>query len=158
RTTSCSGAALARSDVYAGDHHWGTNAIDLSARDLPALKARYLVRALPTHGRVLEIGCGGGRILNTIALHRPSLELHGCAIRPVPAPPTFEFRAVDPNVADLPYDASSFDVVLCYDVLEHLADPAASLTAVHRVMRPGGLLLSFTPLEDQPFSMYRVFR
>ena len=45
-----------------------------------------------------------------------------------------------------------------YDVLEHLRDPGSSLTAAHRILRPGGLLVSFTPLEGQPFSMYRWYR
>jgi SAM-dependent methyltransferase len=55
----------------------------------------------------------------------------------------------------LPYEASSVDVVIIYDVLEHLRDPGSSLTAAHRILRPGGLLVSFTPLEGQPFPMYR---
>ena len=45
-----------------------------------------------------------------------------------------------------------------YDVLEHLRDPGSSLTAAHRILRPGGLLVSFTPLEGQPFSIYRWYR
>ena len=65
RTTSCSGAALDASDVYAEDHHWGDQPVDIAARDLPALKTRYLIDALPASGRVVEIGCGHGRILNT---------------------------------------------------------------------------------------------
>jgi SAM-dependent methyltransferase len=149
---------LARSELYAGDHHWGDHAVDLDARDLPALKARYLVQALPEYGSVVEVGCGGGRILNTVARHRPRLELHGCDIRPVLEPATFEFRPVDPDVPHLPYEASSVDVVIMYDVLEHLRDPGSSLTAAHRILRPGGLLVSFTPLEGQPFSMYRWYR
>ena len=48
--------------------------------------------------------------------------------------------------------------MILYDVLEHLPDPAASLAAAHRILRPGGLLVSFTPLEGQPFSVYRWYR
>jgi SAM-dependent methyltransferase len=149
---------LARSDLYADEHHWGDRAIDLTAHDLPALKARYLVRALPDRGRVVEIGCGSGRVLNTVARHRPHLELHGCDIRTVERPATFEFRVVDPDVPDLPYETNSVDVAILYDVLEHLHDPAASLAAAHRILRPGGHLISFTPLEGQPFSFYRCYR
>ena len=116
------------------------------------------MHALPEHGRTVEVGCGGGRILNTVARHRPGLDLHGCDIRPIDAPASFEFRIVDPDVPELPYEAGSVDVVILYDVLEHLPDPAASLAAAHRILRPGGLLVSFTPLEGQPFSVYRWYR
>ena len=47
-----------------------------------------MLSGLPEHGRVLEIGCGSGRILNTIAVHRPGLSLHGCDIRPLRYEPT----------------------------------------------------------------------
>jgi hypothetical protein len=48
---------LAPSD-RSDDRYWGSQAIDLSSRDLPRLKAEYLVDAMPADGRVLEIGCG----------------------------------------------------------------------------------------------------
>ena len=117
-----------RSELYAEDHHWGDAPIDLHAHDLPALKARYLVDALPTSGRVLEIGCGGGRLLHTIAAAKPALELHGCDIRPLRGRPTASrSRLVDPDAPALPYEGESFDAVVMYDVLEHLLDPAAMI-------------------------------
>jgi SAM-dependent methyltransferase len=38
----------------------------------------------------------------------------------------------------LPYGDASFDLVLSYDVLEHVEDPARSLLEIARVLRPGG--------------------
>jgi SAM-dependent methyltransferase len=159
RTTSCSGAGLERSELYAADHHWGDAPVDLSDRDLPALKARYLVSALPTRGKVLEIGCGGGRILNTIASNRPELDLYGCDIRPIAHPSErFQFALVEPARSDLPYDAGTFDAVVMFDVLEHVLDPPAMVSAARSVMRRGGVVVSFTPLEDQRLSFYRMYR
>jgi SAM-dependent methyltransferase len=150
---------LERSDLYAPDHHWGDAVIDLDAYDLPALKATYLLHSLPREGRVLEIGCGGGRLLNTIAAHRPGLELDGCDIRPLGYEPTnFAFAPVDPNARELPYPDDSFDAIVLYDVLEHVLDPLEMITSAHRVTRRGGQLVSFTPLEGQAFSFYRLYR
>ncbi len=46
---------------------------------------------------------------------------------------------------DLP-DAA-FDAVVCAEVLEHLDDDAAALGELHRVLRPGGLLLVTVPAD-----------
>jgi 2-polyprenyl-3-methyl-5-hydroxy-6-metoxy-1,4-benzoquinol methylase len=149
---------LQGSDVYAADHHWGDEVTDVTAHDLPALKATYLLSALPERGRALEIGCGSGRILNTIATHRPGLSLHGCDIRPMRYEPTaFTFTLVDPN-GDLPYDPASFDVVIMCDVLEHAVDPLAMIKSARAVVPRDGTLVSFTPLEGQRFSLYRFYR
>jgi SAM-dependent methyltransferase len=150
---------LGGSELYASEHHWGDDVIDLDAHDLPALKARYLVDALPRLGRVLEVGCGGGRVLNTVATRRPELSLDGCDIRPLGYEPTeFTFALVDPTKRKLPYEPDSFDAVIMSDVLEHAQDPMAMVKSARAVLRPGGKLVSFTPLEGQPFSFYRLYR
>jgi SAM-dependent methyltransferase len=43
-------------------------------------------------------------------------------------------------VADLERPEGSYDAVTLWDVIEHLADPAAELRHLHRLMRPGGIL------------------
>lgn len=45
----------------------------------------------------------------------------------------------------IPYDDSSFDMVIADNVLEHLAAPEAVFHEVARVLRPGGLFLVKTP-------------
>jgi len=44
----------------------------------------------------------------------------------------------------LPVEDSSFDVVLCTQVLEHVDDPAAAVRELHRVTAPGGRVLAST--------------
>lgn len=159
RTINSSSADLEARSPYAEEHHWGDRQINLLAHDLPALKAAYLIEHLPVSGRVLEVGCGGGRILNTVAARRPLLELHGCDIRPLQyVPAHFGFTLVSPGESTLPYLPGSFDAVVMFDLLEHVVDPVATLHAAGAVLRPGGRLVSFTPLEGQPLSFYRFFR
>jgi SAM-dependent methyltransferase len=45
----------------------------------------------------------------------------------------------------LPFDDGSFDVVTALDVIEHVADDAAVIAEMHRVLRPGGILLIMVP-------------
>jgi SAM-dependent methyltransferase len=45
-----------------------------------------------------------------------------------------------------PYDDDAFDVVLFCEIIEHLLmDPMHSLAEIHRVLKPGGLLVVTTP-------------
>jgi SAM-dependent methyltransferase len=47
-------------------------------------------------------------------------------------------------VETLPYPDESFDLVLCTQVFEHLADPDAATREIHRVLRPDGVALVST--------------
>ena len=50
----------------------------------------------------------------------------------------------------LPFADDSFDVVVCYNVIEHLPDPAACFAAYARVLKPGGYLCFKTPAARTP--------
>jgi SAM-dependent methyltransferase len=135
---------------------WGGAAIDPAGHDLPALKAAYLLRHVPRAGKLLELGSGEGKILRTLRRARPELTLLGCDVRDVaPADAAFEFRRIGHG---LPAADAELDAVVFVDVLEHVADPAATLREVRRVLRPGGLLIGFIPLEGQTLSAYSVYR
>ena len=45
----------------------------------------------------------------------------------------------------LPYPPSAFDVVVCMDVLEHVADVPTVLGEIERVLKPGGVALATVP-------------
>ena len=60
---------------------------------------------------------------------------------------------------DLPFADATFDCILCTEVLEHCADPLASLREMHRVLRPGGAVFLTTPfsvgIHEAPYDFYR---
>lgn len=59
----------------------------------------------------------------------------------------------------LPFKESSFDIVLCTEVLEHVPEPQLLLQESHRVLRPGGVLILTTPflvpVHEAPYDFYR---
>ena len=51
----------------------------------------------------------------------------------------------------LPFDDESFDGVLLNEVLEHVVDESATLSEIHRVLRPGAVLVVISPNRWFPF-------
>ncbi len=51
------------------------------------------------------------------------------------------------DITDVPRPDSSFDVVLCIHVLEHIPDDALAMRELYRVLRPGGWMLALVPLD-----------
>lgn len=49
------------------------------------------------------------------------------------------------DLAAMPFSDASFDLVLCYNVIEHLVDPPRAFADFARVLRPGGHLVFKTP-------------
>jgi len=96
---------------------------------------------------VLDVGCGGGLFAEALA----GLGCRVTAIDPSAASideavehasrAGLDVRYVVGDGEGLPFDAGSFDVVTCCDVLEHVRDVAVVLSGCARVLRPGGLFL-----------------
>jgi methionine biosynthesis protein MetW len=107
---------------------------------------RQVRACLPRGGRVLDLGCGSGVLLGRLAGHagyRAGVELS--TIAAAAATHVADRVVTSPVTAPLPFDDSSFDVVVCADILEHLPDPRAALEAVARLCRPGGAVVISVP-------------
>jgi SAM-dependent methyltransferase len=51
------------------------------------------------------------------------------------------------DVMDLPFEADSFDCLMCNHVLEHVDDDRRALAEIHRVLRPGGWAILMCPVD-----------
>lgn len=49
------------------------------------------------------------------------------------------------DIGYLPFKTASVDGVICKDVLEHVPDPFAAVSEIHRVLKPGGLAYLAVP-------------
>ncbi len=139
---------------------YGDFAPDPARRDLPGLKARWLVEQLPTAAApaVLDYGAGEGKHLHLVRSVKPQARLVGVDIRAAHTAVDFEFHQVAAN-APLPFAADTFDLVISCDVLEHVEDIGQSLDEIHRVMRRGGSFIGFVPAEGGPgpHALFRCF-
>jgi SAM-dependent methyltransferase len=98
--------------------------------------------------RILDFGCGWGRLTRYLARDAEPGRLHGCdpvegilqvcRDNGVPA----ELARSDPVPERLPFDGE-FDLAFAFSVFTHLSEPAheSCLRALHRSLRAGGLLV-----------------
>ncbi len=98
--------------------------------------------------RVLELGCGGGRMSRWLKSDLGAEYLCGVELDPVAGAQASaildELTIADLDTFDLP-DGSTFDVVICADVIEHLKDPWQVLERVFAHVSTGGYLITSTP-------------
>ncbi len=119
----------------------------------PALAATLaeFVRAAPGRVRLLDAGAGRGRTRRYLVPLGVAdrVEFVGLDLDPRLAERCHEraaWRLVRGDVArPLPFRDAAFDAVVCEQVLEHAADPAAALAEFARCLRPGGLLVVGVP-------------
>lgn len=109
-----------------------------------------LVRTLPDKPRILDVGCGTGRMLEAIGAVRPDAELHAVDVAAVHALDTSrliprlaaEGRFYQEDiVANRKVPEAYFDLVYSCMVIEHVQDGVAFIAAMGRLARPAGRIL-----------------
>lgn len=123
---------------------------------------RYLIdlarsHATPLEGRVLDFGCGVGRMSNALAEHGLQVVGVDIAASMVERAETLNahrdrlsFVAYDGG--ELPFPDNSFDAATTLIVLQHCPPrvQVAAIMQLQRVVRPGGLLIFQVPSRPVP--------
>jgi SAM-dependent methyltransferase len=135
-TGTGTGEYAARGDYHRHlDPHW-------SYAPIYERKLRWLDRAfepISTRAKILDVGAGEGSIVERYRLKGYDV---------VGVDSAYESETVRrADLLGLPFEAETFDVVLCLDVLEHveLLDQPKALSEIARVMKPGARLLLTVP-------------
>ena len=103
------------------------------------------IGAFVPSGRLLDIGCGHGLLLDEArrrGYDAVGLELSRAAARHAREVLSLEVREITLEGFE---DPGGFDVVVLADVLEHLDDPIAGLERCIALLRQGGVLCVVTP-------------
>lgn len=101
-------------------------------------------------GRVLDYGCGAGQVVGKLV--ERGVDAFGCDAyyegndwsASVPAN-LMGVRIRRIEGGRIPYDDGLFDAVINNQVMEHVEDLDAVLAEIHRVVKPGGRVLSIFP-------------
>lgn len=105
----------------------------------------FLSRDLAPGARVLDVGCGRGVLLGSLAdggFAVYGTEISAEAVRG--ADPRAQIR-IAAKLEDAEFDSESFDQIVIWHVFEHLSDPRGTLTEMARILKPGGRLVIAVP-------------
>lgn len=102
--------------------------------------ANLIQKFAPTGAEVLDIGCGC-KTLSKFVMNYTGVDIedYGLKIR--------HFYKVDLDNEWLLFDAHSFDVIVCSEVLEHLFNIINLLKDMQRILKPEGILIITLPNE-----------
>jgi SAM-dependent methyltransferase len=160
RETDLFGAATAEAEGYLND------ALDRFRITMA------LIPDLPSGARVLELGANPyflTRLLRARGLSVTAANWFGERsgfgrqgqqdVMESGQPTTYVFDHFNIESEPFPYADGDFDLVLFCEILEHLpSDPIHTLAEIHRVLKPGGVLLLTTPNAIRLENLQRMMR
>ncbi|MEL6570533.1 MAG: bifunctional 2-polyprenyl-6-hydroxyphenol methylase/3-demethylubiquinol 3-O-methyltransferase UbiG [Pseudomonadota bacterium] len=125
--------------------------LDYITSQIAAEFGRDLSTPEPFKGlRILDIGCGGGLLCEPMARLGATVVGVDAAPRNIPVAELhakqsgLEIDYRHGTAEALAADGEQFDAVLNMEVVEHVADPLAFLTACQQLLKPGGLHICST--------------
>ncbi|MFC0213466.1 class I SAM-dependent methyltransferase [Paenibacillus chartarius] len=135
--------------------------------------SRYYFAAPYARGRVLDLACGTGYGSHMIAKERKrevtevvAVDLDEETLRYAKREyhhQKITFLQGDAADRSLPERLGQFDTILCFETFEHIADEAALMDNLYRMLKPGGILVLSSPFgrgrgmpTSEPFHVHQL--
>lgn len=120
-------------------------------------KRRWLEKAYPQKGALLDIGCGTGEFMQE--MQNAGWKVRGVEKDPRAAAYAMEHLKLNVfigSIDSIPAVDGTYDVITMWHVLEHLYEPHKALIRARDLLKPGGLLLIAVPnVESLDAKVYR---
>ena len=115
------------------------------------------------NGRLLDIGCGGGLLTESLVYYYPKLKIYGYDVSKTAINYAKKFGSGKVTYRimkgkKIPYNNNFFDVCICLDVMEHVPDVNFFLKEVKRVLKKRSSFFLVVPCEGQPFTFTWLFQ
>ncbi|MEK7533850.1 MAG: class I SAM-dependent methyltransferase [Patescibacteria group bacterium] len=127
-------------------------------------RLRSLVRTIKLNkGKLLDIGCGGGMLTESLPYYFPKASIFGCDISKSAIKYAAKFGSGKVKYNQIqnnrfPYKNNFFDVCICLDVFEHIPDADFFLSEVKRVLKKSGSFFLIVPCEGERFTYTWFFQ
>jgi 2-polyprenyl-6-hydroxyphenyl methylase/3-demethylubiquinone-9 3-methyltransferase len=132
-------------------HRMNPCRLDFITAQIAAQFGRDARQAAPFSGlSLLDAGCGGGLVAEPMArlgARVTGIDANEAGIAVAGAHAAGQGLSIDyriGTVEDLVAARARFDVVLALEIVEHVPDPAAFVTSLAALLRPGGMLVMST--------------
>jgi SAM-dependent methyltransferase len=119
--------------------------VELAVRYVARRRTRFLARSFRRGGRILDIGCGRGVLLNHLS--DLGFETWGTEISREAcqgASSKIRMRIAD-SLPKAAFEDSMFDGIVIWHVLEHLPNPQQTIKEAFRILKPGGRIIVAVP-------------
>lgn len=151
QTANVDPAEIAKFDALAA-RWWDRQGEFRPLHELNPLRLDFIRARAPLQGtRVVDVGCGGGILSESMALDGAivtGIDLAGTALRIAElhaiesgAKLTYRLESVDDHARACP---AAYDVVTCMEMLEHVPQPEAVVARLADLLKPGGQLFLST--------------
>lgn len=144
------------------DYHYGPDYHALVAGSAETSRDRWkphldTLSKYKVSGTLLDLGCSSGSFLTL--LKGPSWDLYGIEMAAASARRARARSGAQifiGDILDAPYPPSTFDVITCFDVLEHLYEPPKVMARIWNWLKPDGIFYTVVPNIESAEA--RVFR
>ncbi|MBU0751584.1 MAG: bifunctional 2-polyprenyl-6-hydroxyphenol methylase/3-demethylubiquinol 3-O-methyltransferase UbiG [Gammaproteobacteria bacterium] len=136
---------------------WDPNSEFKPLHDINPLRLDWIDRACQLAGkRVVDVGCGGGILAESMAargalvtgidLAEKALGVARLHLLEAGGKVDYRYVAAEQLAAEQP---AAYDVVTCLEMLEHVPDPASTVSACATLVKPGGHVF-FSTISRNP--------
>ncbi|KAF5437527.1 SAM-dependent methyltransferase [Candidatus Methanophagaceae archaeon] len=108
-----------------------------------------IIQTYKATGKLLDVGCGPGFFLEYAERNYEvyGIDISEYAVRAAKQRTQTAKLAVG-DATDLDYKNDYFDIVTCFDLLEHLPEPEFAVQEFHRILKRDGILVLRVPNTD----------
>lgn len=107
----------------------------------------------PAPGRVLDVGCGAGKLLEE--LQQLHWQAEGAdAVTAEAKKRSLKIAKVNLQTENLPYPANHFNLAVCLDTLEHMVNDRRLTEEIVRVVKKNGIIIISVPAYPRLFSYW----
>ena len=136
---------------------WDPNSEFKPLHDINPLRIDYIAeRVALTNARMIDVGCGGGLITEALAergaivigidLSERALGVAKLHLKESRREVDYRLIAAEAIAEEMP---GAFDAVTCLEMLEHVPDPAQTIAACAKLVKPGGNVF-FSTINRNP--------